>query len=127
MKRSGWKSCNKITGILLAVTLLLQLLARKVPGFAQWYSVTVYRSLVATIGRLTSVFPFSVVEMLLYALILAVLAGFGFVIRQVICGRWKWWIAIARSIQTVLLTASILFFSYTVGCGINYQIGRAHV
>ena len=121
MKRSAWKTCNKITGILLAVTLLLQLLARRVPGFAQWYSVTVYRLLVGTIGRITSLFPFSVVEMLLYALILSVIAGLFFAIRQVIKKRWKLRIALLRIVQTALLTASVLFFSYTVGCGINYH------
>ena len=48
--------------VLAAVSGLLGLCARTVPGFAQFYSVTVYPLLAGTLGRLCSLFPFSLSE-----------------------------------------------------------------
>lgn len=45
--------------VLAAVSGLLGLCARTVPGFAQFYSVAVYPLLAGTLGRLCSLFPFS--------------------------------------------------------------------
>ncbi len=121
MKHTGWKKRNLATGILLAVTLVLQLLAREVPGFAQGYSVTVYRFLMETLGRVVSVFPFSVAEMGLYALTLGILIGFVFLIYKVVKKQWKLWQALLRGTEVLLFTAATLFFIYTIGCGINYH------
>lgn len=96
-------------GILFGAAFLLQLLARNMRGFGQWYAVTVYPFLTGTLGRLTGLLPFSVAELGLY----------GLIIFCVVYG--------GRNIQkpkklfsgTFLLTGA-LFFSYTVNCGINY-------
>ena len=56
--------------VLAAVSGLLGLCARTVPGFAQFYSVTVYPLLAGTLGRLCSLFPFSLSEIGLYSLCL---------------------------------------------------------
>ncbi len=121
MDKKFWKKINIVTLVLLAVTLLLQLLARKVPGFAQVYSVTVYRFLMETAGRLVSLAPFSIVEMLLYLLILAVLAGVILLIVKVIKKQWSPLQALGRGVQVLLFTVAVLLCSYTVGCGINYH------
>lgn len=96
-------------GILFVAAFVLQLLARKIGGFGQWYAVTFYPLLTGTLGRLTGLFPFSVVELGLY----------GLVVFCIIYG--------IRNIRkpgkllsgTIFLTGA-LFFSYTVNCGINY-------
>ena len=81
MMQNRWKKMNWITGILLVITLFLQILAREVDGFAQVYSETVYRLLVDTVGRVISLLPFSLVEIGLYALIVGALAGLIWLVR----------------------------------------------
>ena len=117
----GWKKLNIATVILFAVTLLLQLLARNVSGFAQLYSVTVYRFLMETVGRVVSLVPFSIVELLLYLLILSVLAGLLLLIWKVVKKQWRPFQALGRGTQVLLFTVAVLLYFYTVGCGINYH------
>ncbi len=93
----------------LAAAALLQAAARNLPGFGEWYAVTVYPVLVGIIGRFSGVFPFSVVEILLYLCILLV-------IYDVISHFHQW----KELLQRLFLFACILAFSYTANCGINY-------
>ena len=46
---------------------LLLLAARKITGFAEWYGAVIYPVLVRTAGRFWGIFPFSVVEIGMYA------------------------------------------------------------
>lgn len=96
-------------GMLFFLALVLQLCARRADGFATWYAHHIYPVEVGNIGRFFGIFPFSVVEILLYALIVGVLLYFARNIRH----PFK---IVSR---TVLLTG-ILLFLYTVNCGINY-------
>ena len=96
-------------GTLLLAAALLQLAARKFTGFAQWYAVTVYPLIVGTLGRLTGLFPFSVVEIGLYALILFCLFCLIRNFRRP-----------AKLLSGAFLIASALAFVFTVNCGINY-------
>ena len=57
-------------GILLVLAGVLQFAARKIPGFGQWYAVTIYPWIVGIYGRICGLVPFSVVEMGLYGLVL---------------------------------------------------------
>ena len=57
-------------GILLVPAGVLQFAARKIPGFGQWYAVTIYPWIVGIYGRICGLVPFSVVEMGLYGLVL---------------------------------------------------------
>lgn len=116
-----WKKRNWLAMAFFLSALLLQVLARRVSGFAQGYAATVYRMLVETVGRILSVFPFSVVEIGLYALIGAAVIGAVWLIRKVICGQVGWRKAVMQTAEVLFLAVSVLFFSYTVGCGINYH------
>ncbi|MBR3706159.1 MAG: DUF3810 family protein, partial [Firmicutes bacterium] len=60
-----------VGGASLIMAAALLLLARKVPGFAQWYSENVYEVLVTAVGGLFGIFPFSLSEVLLYVLIIS--------------------------------------------------------
>ena len=55
-----------ISLVLAAASAVLGACARMVPGFAHTYSITVYPVLVNTIGRFSSIFPFSLSEAGLY-------------------------------------------------------------
>lgn len=65
----------KIGLLLLILAVFFQFLARNVNGFAQWYATSIYRMLVTIISRVCSVFPFSIVEILLYVLLVVLAAG----------------------------------------------------
>ena len=60
------------SAVLLAAALVLSITARKVPGFAQWYSTHLYPVWVGSLGRLTGYLPFSAAEILLYLLLAAI-------------------------------------------------------
>ena len=62
IKMSGSVKLRWIIGAgLLAGALLLLAIAAHVPGFAQWYAITVYPVYVGSLGRLTGLVLFSVV------------------------------------------------------------------
>lgn len=96
-------------GVLLAAALALQLCARQVNGFATWYAHHIYPALVGIIGRFYGIFPFSVVEIFLYALIVGTVVYFARNIRQ----------PKKLASRTVLLVGCLLFL-YTANCGVNY-------
>ena len=89
---------------------VLQFAARKIPGFGQWYAVTIYPWIVGIYGRICGLVPFSVVEMGLYGLVLF------FRIQPVVgvsgSGR--------KMFAGVFFTAGLLAFLYTANCGVNY-------
>lgn len=98
-----------LTLVFLGAALLLQLAARKVPGFGQWYAVTIYPLITGSLGRFMGIFPFSVTELGLYLLIVL------FVISLV-----RSWRRPLKILGRLLFGASLLFFLFTVNCGINY-------
>lgn len=100
-------------GGLVCISMLLHLSARLVPGFAEWYAVHVYPVFVGTLGRLCSLLPFSVIEVLLYAGGILILVGVtGVVMRK---------LALKRALWILGRTLIVVFLVFTLNCGINYQ------
>lgn len=121
MKKSRWKKLDLAALILFVAALLLQLLSRSLVDFAQLYRMTVYRFLVETCGRLVSLLPFSLSEVGLYALTGAAAAGLVFFVGRLLRRPRDWRSLLMKGAQIVLFTISVLFFAYTVGCGVNYH------
>ena len=110
--------------MLLLFSALLFVLANYVTGFAQWYSVVVYDVLVSVLAPIFGIVPFSVVELLLYLLILSCI----FLIGRFLILFIRNWIRKKSNKRMVLnyisgffLLVSVLFFGYMVNCGINYH------
>ena len=97
--------------ILLASAGMISAASRMIPGFAQWYSETVYPLLQGTLGRLAGLFPFSAAEWLCVLLPAFLLIHFMCTCRKD---------AAKRILSVIILIVSVLFFMYTVNCGINY-------
>jgi hypothetical protein len=97
--------------ILLAVSVVLQMMARLVPGFGQWYSETIYSILVNTIGRVMNLMPFSVSEMGIYLLIVYIIVMVALATRK---KSWK------KFTCSLFVVATVLFFLYCTNCGVNY-------
>lgn len=103
------KRCWKLSVIFFAVSLFMQVLARFLPGMGQWYAVHIYPLLVGTLGRLSGLVPFSVAEIgfcLLF--ILCIVYGIRHIKQPM------------RILSGTVLLVAVLFFLYTVNCGINY-------
>lgn len=98
-----------ISLVLAAASAVLGACARMVPGFAHTYSITVYPVLVNTIGRFSSIFPFSLSEAGLYLAAVFCILNLLFLIKKPLA-----------ALSRLFFLACLLLFLYTAGCGINY-------
>lgn len=106
--------------ICLAGSGVLTLCAAKLDGFAEWYAVHIYPVLVSVGGRISGGFPFSVVEIGLYFLILMIV-GTGIHTGVSVMRRHQGAEAVLSWAAGLFLTAAFLLLLYTVNCGINYR------
>lgn len=107
-------------GILLAVILTGNLLARKTDWFGEWYAVTVYPWFVESAARISNLIPTSLIELALYGgvlllVFLLVRSVVRLVKRKTSIGR-----ALANGAWGLLLAALSLLAVETLTCGINY-------
>lgn len=111
-------------GGLFCITVLLNILARQTRGFAEWYAKTIYPLWVGSLGRICSLFPVSVSEMILLAGGLLLLWWAGRAISVTIRVRSnrdpsvKFWKKSLRNAGKILV---LVFFLFTIHCGINYH------
>ena len=98
-----------ISLVLAAASAVLGACASMVPGFAHTYSITVYPVLVNTIGRFSSIFPFSLSEAGLYLAAVFCILNLLFLIKKPLA-----------ALSRLFFLACLLLFLYTAGCGINY-------
>ncbi|MDF2632044.1 MAG: hypothetical protein K0Q85_640 [Caproiciproducens sp.] len=101
--------------------LLLTLTAAAHPDFAEWYATVIYPPLSLCVNALTSLAPFSLAEIFVVLLILGALAYLIFYILKLIKDKknraengWKF-------IINPICAACVLYFAFTVSCGINYS------
>ena len=64
-ERTRWKAA----GLTVGAALVLQVMARCIPGFADWYTDVIYRKMAAAVGGFFSLFPFSAAEIGVYLLV----------------------------------------------------------
>lgn len=103
------------------LSLILTLLAKNVPGFAEWYSTSIYPFFVGTVGRISSVLPFSLCEILLYAVIILAAVGIVFTVIRFIKGKGRRKKLMIRVLAVVVCFAVSVFMVFTLFCGINYS------
>lgn len=94
---------------LLTSAAALQLVARQADGFGQWYAAKIYPVIVSVFGNLCGLFSCSVAELGIYLLIV------GFLIYGVRHYREG-----GRILSRTMFIVSLLAFSYTANCGVNY-------
>lgn len=106
--------------VLLCVGLILMWISRISRTFAHWYSTRIYPVWVNVTGRFMSVFPFSVSEILLYAVLFtAVLTLLRIFIKAVKkCAVKREFLIWSCNLYVF---AGVLFFLYVLNCGINYH------
>lgn len=104
---------------LLGSSLLLLVAAKFWPKFSEKYARGVYPIYRKLLGSLFGSLSFSVAELLLYLLILLGIASFLRAVYQKIHSKQK--ATLLGWLRGGYLLLAGLFFSYTIGCGINYQ------
>ncbi|MDO5294116.1 MAG: DUF3810 domain-containing protein [bacterium] len=114
---------SKIACVLFAISIVLTLIARQSTAFADWYYVTIYRPISTVFAYVFGWLPFSVVEFLLYAILLYLvfLIGRAVVYRVRMKKRRATKQSILKGLQNLFLFSSILCVLYVVNCGVNYH------
>lgn len=122
--------------VIFAASFLLLFLSRQNREWSEWYATHVYNRIVSIVGNVSGSFPFSVVEMLLYLVVLLLSIGAIWIVIAVFLqkirkehleehckGRRKesWKEQCKGMLVNLWLFAAVLFFLYTLNCGINYQ------
>ena len=102
-----------LTFLLCAAALALRIGGRAVGGFADFYIGHTNAFWVNSLGRLSSIFPFSLVEILIYMLILCA-ACWVFCLIILACARRKeaFLIVLKRGIRIALPLAALIFFLF---------------
>jgi len=105
----------------LFINIILKIICHFSVGFSEWYAVSIYPLIVNVFGRVSGVFPFAVVEIMLYILILSAIAGIIFLIIKFKKNKEKRKKELLRAGLALSCTISSLLLMYQLGCGINYQ------
>ena len=104
----------------IGVTVLL--LARSFSWFGEWYASHIFPAFPETIGRLMSVIPFSVFEILVYALAACIALYILYFLLILIVPLWRRHVkkAALRAFCAALLIASFGFMMLILTCTVNY-------
>lgn len=119
-KRTGLSGKWYLLLLLLSAAVLM-LLAVQFPAFAEWYAVYPYRILSHWGNYLSSVVPFSIAEVLVVLLIPSILVYLITVFIKIKRTDQKRKAALTYFVVQPLCAVSLLFFLFTVTCGINYH------
>lgn len=107
--------------ILLSISISLNLLSRTVPGFADGYIKYVYHLSVNTLGRINSIAPFSVGEILIITGILLVIVAVVFIPFGLICSKGKIRGKAKKFYGFFMMLLNVIFLVQTLNCFILYQ------
>lgn len=106
--------------ILFVLSLCLLFGAKHIEGMADWYSEHIYKVLVSVIGRVSGIVPFSLSEVGIFLLLVMLVVCISKTVTKVV-RRQEGKGAVLHLISGLFLGAGILFFLYTVNCGVNYE------
>ncbi|MCI1966744.1 MAG: DUF3810 domain-containing protein [Oscillospiraceae bacterium] len=106
--------------MLLPAALALNTYAAWNPFFAQWYAGRIYFALSLTVNRLTGLVPFSVAELLTILFLPATAAALIYFAAGMIRKRRTRKLFVLKSAVNLCIFFSIVFFLFTINCGINY-------
>lgn len=95
--------------ILLGAAVSMQYMARNTTWFGTVYARTIYPVLTGTIGRLSGLAPFSIVELGLY------IGTIGFAVDLFLHVKSLW-----KPVWHLAMFTCTLLFLYTINCGVNY-------
>jgi len=106
-----------------AVGVVALVLARNLDGFAEWYATHIYTVFPHIIGRFMSIFPFSVFEIGLYVLVIALLAFIIYLSVSAIVPKWRDNVKpVAKRGGSIAVTIlCTMFMMFSLAAGVNYS------
>ncbi len=104
----------------LCAGILLAVMARKIPGMAEWYARHIYPALVSVMGRLFGLVPFSAAEIGLYLALICLFVGVIRLLFRTVRRRDGFLKLPLYNRYILFLSAAVLFFLYEANCGVNY-------
>lgn len=107
--------------LLLPISLFVSSMASQNSGWAEWYAMTIYPVLSKLINHISSLFPFSLMEIILIAGIVGVLF---FIVRlavRLIQKPQERKTNLVRAAASLLCALGLISFLFTLTCGINYS------
>ena len=108
--------------LLLPLGYLLNALSRNNSALTeQYYSSGIYRGISWFMGTLIGWIPFSVAEVLLPLLVLSVAIGLLIWVIRLIRKKGSRWVVFRNGILNILVIFSVLYFSFIVLWGLNYN------
>lgn len=112
---------NRFFAGMFGLAIMLQILARYVPGFAEGYARYVYPVILRGLGGISNLVPFALDEALIYILILLIVGYLAAGIRHMMkmqetVKEWS-----VKTIQRLIKAGILWFFLFTVNCGVNYH------
>lgn len=111
--------------LLWTAAVLLTLLARFVPGFAEGYASTIYPLFTGTVGRIIGLLPFSVAEILLYVLIFMTVVSVIVCLIHLLACLFSGAPLLSKTIAVLAVriacVTGVLALAYVAFCGINYH------
>lgn len=108
-----------ISGALLGISGILFIISRFVPKFSDIYYKYVYLTLVNTVGRVFSLFPFSVYEMILYGFLLLIIFRIKMYIFLVFNKKLFIKEILIRALSNLLMYIAIFIFLNMITLGAN--------
>lgn len=107
--------------LLAPAAFFLNLSASSNSDFAEWYAVTIYPILSRGVNRVTSLFPFSLAEILVFLLILGIILYFIRYAKKIIRSKEMRLHIAVKGFLNLLCIAAAIYFVYILSCGINYS------
>lgn len=107
--------------ILLPAALALEVCTAWKPSFAQWYASGIYFTLSLALNRVTDLVPFSVAECLVILFLLCIPAVLILFTVGLIRKNGSRLPFILKSAANLAVFFSIVYFLFTINCGINYS------
>ena len=106
--------------LLLPVSLLLTTYSAHNSAFAQWYAVKIYARLSHIVNHISGIVPFSIMEILIILSLVCIPVSVAIFIIGVIRKKDSRLLFILKSTVNLAVIISIIYFLFTINCGINY-------
>ena len=106
--------------ILLPAAVILTLIAKNSPRFAEWYAEYVYKYISLFWNNISGILPFSLAEIIVILLPVCVLGYIIYVIVKTVRKRGHRLKVLYESVVNAICFVCIVAFLFTTNCGINY-------
>lgn len=119
--KKKWKQKRLWLLLFAPAAFLLNFAAVGNPSFAEWYANNLYPGLSRGINTVTSLLSFSLAEVLVLLLVPVLITLFVIAVIRMVRGKGRRTEIGVRFAANLLCAAAVLYFIFTINCGINYS------